>query len=381
MKSLTLPTAALLAAVLFPQGVLLSQEGELVISKEPTPSEAESLEMDEQERLTDDETASLLIELKSLEESIRDDTRSSRGTALSSLRSAAASDKAAYAYFLNCKEQVEFTRNGLSSNDFRPVKERLDNRYKEQKYLMEALRFQAEYLILSIRVSEAEKPESVHSDLKTFLAKVVRYASTLEGGIGADDVGGGRPIDPSGLTQKEKREIAEGGKRRGGGPANEMREFLRVLNQAVTDTVFAKAHGLDKSLKVENWSMSPSDFTGIFDNTLLSYARAKDPDKLAATWDDRIKYTSYLKKASLDPARYNEYIRVEYPQMSFEKARDIFSYKSEKQGIAAMLKLIRDNPKHPASINWVEELRNTVLSTFEAGNAEIPSAEPGAPSE
>ena len=61
---------------------------------------------------------------------------------------------------------------------------------------------------------------------------------------------------------------------------------------------FARAYGLDKSLELEGWSMSPGNFNAVFDETLLPHARFEKPESLGSVWDERIKYESYLKKAT-----------------------------------------------------------------------------------
>ena len=67
----------------------------------------------------------------------------------------------------------------------------------------------------------------------------------------------------------------------------------------------------------------------------------------------------------MTPAAFNEFFRVQIPQLHFNKAKDIWGFYSQKSGISGMLKLIKEHPSHPSSLKWIEEVRAAILAQFE----------------
>jgi len=325
--------------------------------------EAQDSVAGKKDSLTADQTAAILQQLQELETAIKEKTRSSRGGVSQTFQRAAGSSKAAYELFLKCKEEVDFVQNGLRASDFSDAKKQLDARYREKKHLLEALRFQTEYIALTLRASETDDMASIQGDLRSFMGQVVRFAGTLEG---ADDLkldSVSQQTDTNELTTRERREIA--GNRRA---ASEVREFLRALKQPITSTAFARAYNFDRSLKMEDWSMTPGNFSSIFEKSLLPFARTDTPEKVGDLWNERIKYQSFEKKVGEDPAAFNKFVLMDIPDLRWARAKDIFQYYSESEGSAAMFAMIKDNSTHPSSMKWVEELRGIVVSGFSEGD-------------
>lgn len=287
------------------------------------------------EPLTGDEVESILNELATIEEDLKGDRVSIRTNAVRAFEAAAASDKAVYEFYLQCHKTLKFDAKDASFTDFRAWREKNEGRIKSKSNLA-ALRLQLQYLVLTLKAAEGVKREALIPELESFVANIVAHSEELE------DSG------------------------------------MKTLRESVKTSIFAEAYKLDKSLEVPDWSFEPGKFGDVYEKTIFAYLRAEQPGSLEAAWDRRIELEKRYVLITEEENQFelDKFQTERLPELRWQKATDIYSSYSAKQGAQSMLALLKGNPGNTSLKKWLEEFRALLESNIPA---KIPSDNPPPP--
>ncbi len=274
------------------------------------------------EPLSGREVESILGELETIEEVLNGNRVSLRTSAVRAFEAAAASDKAAYEFYLQCHKTLNFDAKDASFTDFRAWRERNEEKIKSKSNLA-ALRLQLQYLVLTMKAAEGVKREALIPELENFVANIVAHAEELE------------------------------------------RSGMKTLEESVKTSIFAEAYKLDKSLELPNWSFEPGRFGQVYEQTVFPYLRSERPESLGAAWDRRIELEKRFVLIMQEDNQFelDKFQTERLPQLYWRKATDIYSSHSPKQGAQSMLALLKGNPNHTSLKNWLEEFRTLLESS------------------
>lgn len=265
--------------------------------------------------LTSDQLAKLLKELDAVEAEVNGKRMAMRSSAVEAFRKAAASDKAAYEFYLACVKELRFDSREARASEFREWRDRNEDRLKDDTQTA-VLRLQLQYLVLTLRKAEGVEMGTIVPELETFVAGIAANAESLAGS-------------------------------------------MRDLRESVLRTPFAQVYELNKSLKLSDWSEAPGNFEEVYGATVLPYYRKYLPEKLGEAWDRRIDAQSRLVATlqAEDPVALETYQTEELPRLKWAKAKDIYEHVSQPHGSIAMLNLLKENPGHPNASKWLEEFK------------------------
>ncbi len=292
-------------------------------------------------QLTADQVKNVLQQLKDMEEVIAKQRGDNLSAILQKLRSGASSDAAALALWKECEELVNVERKELTRDEERRREDqakRQAERNKETKDEEEgdfgaAVRLQLEYLVLTLEAHEVKDREKMLPKLGAYISNLVSSADKLKGRAGA------------------------------------------YINRSLADNnnPFVKAFVLDRYLQTENWSMQPADFREIWEKIVLPVYREKKKADLGAQWDARISNESAFRNGSMSKAEFAIWTQHDLPSIKWERAKDLASNSDKPvNGMADMLKVIKDTPGHPDSPKWLNELRGMISAAAKANNVEVP---------
>lgn len=272
--------------------------------------------------ISDDQAMRILEQLDELEDQIRSGNRRARSTAIQRFREASASPRAATEFYLECVQALDFEANEARQSDFRAWRDRNQRRLSSDSHAL-ALQLQLQYLVMSIRAAETDPTEMapVIAELQQFMNNMV-------------------------ANQERIADQAD------------------MLRRPVTNTIFARAYGLDRSLRNENWEFSPMNYGGIFDKTLLPFYREFRPEQLGQAWNLRMRIEQVLAEESMDKAGYERFVRERIPEMQWDRAQDLFENEFRHQAITEMLAVVRNHPGHARAPGWIRTLRNQLVETF-----------------
>lgn len=317
--------------------------------------------------LTPDQIEKILQELKQISTQVDGNRLTSRTSAVAAFQKAVTSDKATLELYMACYKEVRFDRQDARSSDFRGWKERNEDLGRDPGS-MAALRLQLQYLILTLRAAENIPLKTLVPELEAFAANVVANAELLRGS-------GSAPASSSSRNQSRGQGHGGNGGGGGGGGGGKTEDGWKRLRESVTNTVFAEAYGLDKTLKVANWSLTPGNIVSIYEKTVFPYYQHADVAQLAAAWDRRIKLEADLMGATLadNPTGLEVFKNEGLPELQFAKARDVFKYASQQQGALAILNLLKACSSHPKASDWVLEFTGLLKE------AATPAPSTGAP--
>lgn len=286
--------------------------------------------------LTDDQAMRILEQLDELEDQIRSGTRRMRTTAVQRFREASASPRAATAFYLECVQKLDFEANEARQSDFRAWRDRNSRRLESDSHAL-ALQLQLQYLVMSIRAAETDPTEiaPVIAELQQFMNNMVANHERIAGQ--AD-----------------------------------------MLRRPVTNTIFARAYGLDRSLRNDNWEFGPMNYGGIFDKTLLPFYREFRPDQLGQAWNLRMRIEQTLAEGSMDRADYQRFLTDRIPEMQWQRAQDLYEHGFRDQAINEMLAVVRNNAGHSRATGWISTLRTQLVEAF---NTQPITPDSGAPTD
>ena len=246
--------------------------------------------------LTDDQVKKILHQIDDIQRDIKNGRGEILGKAKAAFQAAAVSDKEARDLYITCYKTNHFDLKDSSAADFVEWKAKNEIKLKDPDFVA-GVRFQLQYLLMSLQVLDAQDITSTIPTLQNFMAS----------------------------------------------------------------SEFAKAYFLDEYFRREDWAYSPLDFGGIFAATIFPYYRDKKPAELAGQWDLRINLEFNLQRALLSDTEYSVYYQENHPIREWDKANDLFNSKiNPLQALADMLKVVRENPKHPRAVEWVKAVRDLV---------------------
>lgn len=304
------------------------------------------------ETLTDADREALLENLEKIREA-SDSTLDARfRIALSAYRNAMSSDDAAIDLYLNCMEKVDFEELRKKAADFREWKREQAERLTDPGLRL-ALRHQLRWLMLTLEAASL-KPNRV---------KLAADAQEAVDAIFRD--------------------------------ADKLKDQQRTLTESVTSSVFARAYDIN-NVKVENWSLSPIDVDGIYEEILLPpYRKPGGLAALRAGWIKRIQQeTVKMELWSEDRRRnredreekrvgmaddmkspeYLKFIEEDLPKLVWDMEVDLYRNGDESGASVRMLAHMEKYITHPAAREWGDEFKALLKPA-----AAIPAAAPEAP--
>ncbi|MDZ4289180.1 MAG: hypothetical protein U0984_14535 [Prosthecobacter sp.] len=309
-------------------------------------------------KLTDVQVNNVLAKLKELEKQIAEMRGTNLSSILQKLREGIASDQAALKLYLDCDALVNSARKEESKTEARMREEQMKkslerkggnggDKNEDGDFAM-AVRFQIQYLIMTLEAHEAKEEEfdKMVPKLQAYIAEVIAAAPKIKG----------RALQQ--MNQTLGGGGGGGGRRGGGGGGGGGNPIIEAFQ-------------LDRYLAVPKWTNRPLDFAGMYSLTILPIAEEKDKNLLPGLWDARINAEGVFRKESMFAPEFELWTKNELPELRWERAK----YLTEKgpdpvSAMAEMLKLIADNPGHANAPAWLQELRVMVNSA-----APVPASE------
>lgn len=272
-----------------------------------------------------------LAELEGQIDKLRNDTLSG---ILQKLRAAVGSDAAAMALYIDCEKLVSVGRKELDREEAKRVAERIERNNdrrntdpKDDGNPDLAARLQLQYLILSLEAHEAKERAPLIPKLQAYIQEVLANAEKLKG-----------------------------------------RTFGQLSQDLAGDrNPIVSAFQLQRYLKVDQWTTRPADLAGMWTQTLLPWYLENKPEELATLWDNRLTAEATLLKSILPEAEFTLWLQNEYPALRWQRAEYLVQRgPSPVNGLADMLKLIKEFPGHADAPKWLKGLRAYVESTADA---------------
>jgi len=273
--------------------------------------------------LSDADREALLERLEDIKEQADSKVDARFRVAISAFKTGMSSNDAAIDLYLNCEEKVNYTDMKRKSSEFRDWKRKNADMLSDSGFKM-ALRQQLRWLVLTL---EAVSEEPDREQLAVEAAKVV------------DSI----------FNQAE-----------------ELAEHRKVLDSAVTATVFARAYDI-KAIEAEEWPLSPVQIEAIYDQVLLPPLRRSDRiTSLKAAWTKRmvqegakVKHwsgrTQERGQEPEDTAAYEEFVTERLPQLRWESEIDMFKAGDERGAAMRMLEHIDANITHKSAPKWTSD--------------------------
>ena len=312
------------------------------------------------EKLTPEQAASLLEQVKSLKENLDNHLRERNTNAGSKFMSAASDPKAAVSLWLQCNKLVVFDRENRSESDFRAWEDSVSDQIRDPRFV-ESLQLQLRYLGLSCQAAEAESIVDLFSPLMSYVDSLSRMEEL--------------PHD--------------------------------LLSRSVTDSIFAEAYHLGKLLgENPSWEFVPINIEGIYEQIILPYLRSAKPEALQNAWDKRIEQESRL--VQMFEAKKEEAMRGQtkdqkrrmvtvqdrrgglmgkfdaeefssrtLPRLRWGKLKDQFLYVDQLNGAKAMLEFVKQHLTHELGEEFFADFEETIsmgLSASSEENAPVSSS-------
>ena len=289
--------------------------------------------------LTQAQVANVLKQLEDLEKSIQSQRSSSLGAIIQKLRAAASSDAAAINFVTACEKLVNVERKDGDRKDAKKLDQKKEAEKREPRGAEAekegdfgtALRLCMEYLALSLEVRDVKDLSTVIPKITTFHQTMISQGKKIKGKAG----------------EMLMQSIGGGGNRRGG-TTGEIRSIV-------------EAYQLDQYLHREGWPAVPGDIIDMYDKVIIAAAREKKKDDMPTLWDTALNTEATLRRVRLADGDYSVWESSIYPNLRWQRATDLaLTGPSPVNGMADMLKVIKDYPNHPNAPDWVKQLRTMV---------------------
>jgi hypothetical protein len=284
--------------------------------------------------LTPEQIATITKQLSELEGQIDKMRNDTLGSVLQKLRAAAGSDAAAMALYMDCEKLVAVERKDLDRDEAKRAAERIERNSerrggedKDESDPALATRLQLQYLILTLEAHEAKDRAPLIPKLQAYIQDVLANAPKLKGRalgqLGGDLRGDRNPI--------------------------------------------VAAFQIQRYLQTEKWTTRPADIAGMWSQTILPWYLENKPSELATLWDNRLTAEATLLKATMPEAEYALWLQNEYPALRWDRAEYlVMKGPTPINGLADMLKLIKEFPGHPDAPKWLKAMRAYVESSTDA---------------
>ncbi len=278
------------------------------------------------ENLTSSDREALLEKLEKIRSEANTKVDARFKAAILAYKSAMSSDDSAVELYLKCEEMVNFDEMKKKSGDFRDWKRDNADRLSDKDFKL-SLRQQLRWLVLTL---EAASKDPDRDQLAVEGAKIL------------DSI----------VTQAEDLSAHRG-----------------VLQQNVTDTVYARAYDIN-GVKIENWPLSPVQIQPIYEQILLPPLRS--PDRIAAlktAWTKRMVQESTLMdlwsgkpgeklKAGVHSPQYEKFVTDTIPKLQWASEIDLFKAGDQRAAAVRMLAHIEKNITHEAAPQWATDFSN-----------------------
>ena len=288
--------------------------------------------------LTPAQIANVLKQLEDLEKTILAQRGVSLGAIIQKLHSAAASDVSAINFVAECEKLVQVKLKNADRKEAMKIDQRKEAEKREPKAGVEAekegdigtaLSLALEYLALTLEARDVKDLSTMVPRITSFHQALIARGKKLKGRAGELIM---QPITGGG-----------GGRR---GP-----EFHYVI----------EAYQLDQFLHRQDWPETPGDIATMYDKVIIQLARDKKKEDMAGLWDAAINNEATFRRLRLADGEFSVWETSASPNLRWRKAEDLAQNgPNPVTGMAEMLKVIKDYPNHPASPDWVKELRDMV---------------------
>lgn len=347
MKNILFAISLSFAALIHAQ--VTAPSGAMPATDVKTPSTTSASPTDAQ-KLTMEQTASILRQLEQIDSAIAKNRDSTLGGALARCIKAESSQKDTMDLYMNCYRFEHFDKLNLTAKDFTEWAKNNEDKLKDAEFLY-GLWLQLEYLVICIKAQDAENLTPLIGSLQNFIQKAVVAVQNAS----SNSPDGPLKDKPKGGSVKIPRKSATG-------------QLVARLRENVRQSEFSKALQLKNFLKREDWEYEPLALGDIYEKIILPYYLEKKPADLAGQWDNRIKAELALKQALSTEAEYALFFKEQQPVMIWKKSKYLLEHNiTPVPALASMLQVVRENPTHANAPDWVREVRQAV------NNAQPPS--------
>ena len=136
----------------------------------------------------------------------------------------------------------------------------------------------------------------------------------------------------------------------------------RGLLRSVTDTIFARAYGLDKTLGTdEAWEMAPLNVMGQYQKTIFPVLREQgDTRGLELGWDRLISLEIAMMEPVEDEKSEAEFGSRRLPSLWWAKWMDVAETGGRGKAATGMLRHLENNLDHDQAEAWIIDLTHVV---------------------
>lgn len=247
-------------------------------------------------------------------------------------RAAAQNSMKARNLYYQSRRLVDFEGKGMESLKFREWEQKFEealSQEDQEEAFEQILQMHLTWLAMTMRrhrLSEEEIP-SIIPDVERYAQGVANFS----------------------------REYEEGGR-------GEARNVLNELwKRSVAGSSFLRAHNADQYLSgLKEWELVPSNYQGIYEQTLLPYWREQQNPKALEYWAMRISLLEEaIANSDLELVK-QRMSSIERPQLLWQRANEYVEIGQPTQGILAMYEVLKANPNHPDFKEWIETIRGLV---------------------
>jgi len=304
----------------------------------------------------------ILAVLRQLREAQTTQERTAKQTAIQQAAAGAASAERAVAFWEDAVRVTQFQGVARESAAFREWKEREGEGLKSREGQYAAQLF-FKWLHLTL-----QRANGVTT--KDLLPQVIAYtkeATALETAVeGLEE------------TIKKERESAAGAPRRSN--AREKVADTQAVKRTA-DHVFKRALSASPVVEwmkagefvtPEKWETSPGNVDGIFQKIVLPELRLQKDPRALEYWDLKLKREGEhvaARRAEFEIAKFNT---IRRPELLWSRATEMAEIGLKNRAAGEMLALLKANPTHPATGQWIGELEKLVSPT----PAPVPTSAP-----
>ncbi len=314
--------------------------------------------------LKDEDAAKVLEQITVVQREFAKAKKEVVASALERFTAAAVNDVRAQDFFLAAYRVMNLDRKPAATKE--ELEERKNGEWQKKAAeslgegpVSTALRMQLQLLVMLLEsTDETRKPDATVAALRDYMLAVAAFLPQAKTAV--ETVTGHRTVATvGGKNRREAEQRAEEKeitRRRAG--------FLKLLRQKVMASDFAEAYNLTAYIDApKEWPQAPVEFAAAYSNVILPWYRANKPSELTNIWDEYLASETALQQFSLEPAGQIEWGAKEYKQLSWSKWLDHLV-----QGVAPtiatqeLMKIIRENPSHPALKTWITDLAKVAES-------------------
>ena len=325
--------------------------------------------------------AKILEKVEMLQKEFERQRREVVQSALTRYESASSSESAAFEFFLQCQQAIK-----ARMPDVDPANDRQDAKAQAEKQKAEIAEYQAargkaaalqivlQHLVLTLQAPTVKDRGSLVSRLRDMIGKAVNAAATYSA-PNAEPVkkvpvatnSKGRARSPQAQTQVRSREEDRARK-----------QIIQAMQQAAVSSVFGQAYNLSNYFEtMENWSDSPLDLDGNYDNFILAYYRKSNPEELHNVWDEYLARALMLHRCTDDDNALANWVINGYKDLQWKRSMDLLKYGTRRAvALDDLVKMVKENLTNPNVKNWVTEMANVAAMIKPPAVAEAPPEQP-----